>query len=331
MDHKSVLIIKHGFSETCDKAISKVVSYGDVFRCTCLLEVYKGWHVTWITAHKAHDLLAGNHLIDELILADDPSEVPQDLILDHYTAVINLEKQPDWCSFAGRQSAQTHYGFKNWLADDEDSYYPASAKALSTALDQSHYRPLQETLFQTVGLEWTGQRYVLGHQPRIPEIYDIGLNYHIGPKWPTKAWPQENWQNLHDRLEDKYAICWQQSLDSVRNYIDWLASCRMIITTDSLGLHLALALNKKIVALFGPTSDEQVYMYGCGVKLTPACDRDCMPCFDPTCRFEDCCMTHISVDRAVEAVEHLFHNEPLAPLPATVATEADKALLNING
>ena len=92
MSRPSVLIIKHGFSETCDHKVSPIVSYGDVFRCTCLLEDLRGHHVTWITAQAAKDLLAENHLIDDLILADSPEQLPAERIRPRYDSIINLEK-----------------------------------------------------------------------------------------------------------------------------------------------------------------------------------------------------------------------------------------------
>lgn len=307
MNRKSVLIIKHGFSETCDSGISPIVSYGDVFRCTCLLEDFKDCHVTWISAPQAGDLLTGNHLIDSLILADNPTDVPTDALQPHYQTIINLEKRQDWCDFAAASSADLHYGFKDSTGDRIDNYgfFPASAQALAAYQNTSEH-PIQRALFRMCGREWAGQRYVLGYQPRITQIYDIGLNHHVGPKWPTKTWPQHHWQTLHDELSKNYAISWQQSLNSIQHYIDWLASCRLVITCDSLGLHLSLALKKKIVALFGPTPPEQVYMYGCGVKLTPTCQRPCIPCFESTCDKPDPCMEHLTVDMVVEAVDLLF-------------------------
>ena len=50
---KAVLIIKHGFSETCDHKISPIVSYGDVFRCTCLLESFKDCQVNGTVGKKS--------------------------------------------------------------------------------------------------------------------------------------------------------------------------------------------------------------------------------------------------------------------------------------
>jgi heptosyltransferase-2 len=303
---KAVLIIKHGFSETCDHKISPIVSFGDVFRCTCLLEVFKGCHVTWITAVAAKELLAGNHFIDRLILADSPEELESQQIPDHYHQVINLEKQRDWCEFAASLSAEKKYGFKDGTGTGSEAFYPASAAALDQVMQRHGYRALQDTLFGIIGQEWTGQRYILGYQPRVEEIYDIGLNCYVGPKWPTKAWPMEHWRQLHYQLTDKnYAVCWQQSLNSIRQYIDWLASCRVIITTDSLGLHLGLALNRKMVALFGATASEQIHMYGNGIKITPPCERPCLPCFQARCDYEQSCMEFISAEMVVEMVELL--------------------------
>lgn len=306
MKDKTILIIKHGYSETCDRSISPVVSYGDVFRCTCMLEDFKDSHVTWITATAAMDLLEGNYLIDELILANNPQDIPAKKLLPRYDSVINLEKQRDWCLFAQNMEAEHHFGFKDWAGGGSESFYPESARALAQGLENDDYRPLQDTLFKTIAREWVGQRYVLGYQPRNLEIYDIGLNYHVGPKWPNKAWPLELWKELHRRLEKSYSVCWQQSLNSIKHYIEWLNSCKLIITTDSLGLHLSLGLRKKIVALFGPTPAEQVYMYGLGAKLTPCSERSCIPCFRSKCSYATCCMDTISVDMVMEAVELLL-------------------------
>lgn len=324
MPKKSVLIIKHGFSEICDHNLSPVVSYGDVFRCTCLLEEYRGEHVTWITARKALDLLSGNYLIDQLISADTPEEIPPELVLDRYDTVVNLEKNRDWCQFAEKMSSDRKFGFKNWQAEGEDCFYPDSAKALAQALNGDHYRTLQEMLFQTVGRQWHGQRYVLGYQPQVVELYDVGFNHHVGPKWPNKIWPESHWHQLYDRLEQQnYAVCWQQSLSSIRHYIDWLASCRLIVTCDSLGLHLALALRKNVLALFGPTASEQIHMYGQGVKLTPAVGRACIPCFQPLCRYDKGCMEHITVDMVGDMVDMLMgRKKPVAAKAKQTVEEA---------
>ena len=318
---KSVLIIKHGYSETCDHNISSTISYGDVFRCTCLLDFYRSEHVTWISAPAAEDLLAGNPLIDILLLAETPSELSSDMIMDQYDVIINLEKQRDWCEFTQTTRANKKFGFKDWAATGNSAYYPESAAALSDGLDRTTFTTLQDTLFKSIGEEWNGERYSLGYQPKVKEIYDIGFNYHVGSKWPVKAWPKEYWKELQNKLDSSYTICWQQSLDNVRQYIDWLSSCKLIITSDSLGLHLAIALKKKVIALFGPTPSEQIYLYGLGVSLIPSENYSCIPCFMPKCQRNKNCMYDICVDEVADHVYNLLgSSKPVINERASVIT-----------
>ena len=40
----------------------------------------------------------------------------------------------------------------------------------------------------------------------------------------------------------------------------------VVVCSDTLGMHLAIALKKKIVVLFGPTCPQEIDLYGRGVK-----------------------------------------------------------------
>ena len=87
----------------------------------------------------------------------------------------------------------------------------------------------------------------------------------------------------------------------------------LVITSDSLGLHLALGLNKKVVALFGPTAPEQIYMYGQGMKISTVCQRACVPCYQTQCDFEQTCMEDFDVETVVEAIELLTSRKRVKP------------------
>jgi heptosyltransferase-2 len=43
--------------------------------------------------------------------------------------------------------------------------------------------------------------------------------------------------------------------------------CKVVVTSDSLALHVALALGKRVVAFFYPTSAAEIELYGRGVKV----------------------------------------------------------------
>lgn len=64
--------------------------------------------------------------------------------------------------------------------------------------------------------------------------------------------------------------------------------CSLLITSDSLGMHLGTALNKKIIAFFSPTSPWEIELYDSGTKILPA--KGCLACYHKRCpskpRFE---------------------------------------------
>ena len=88
--------------------------------------------------------------------------------------------------------------------------------------------------------------------------------------------------------------------------MDWLNACRLIVTNDSLGMHLAIALKKKVVALFGPTSCREVYLYGRGVILLPRDTYGCIPCLESRCVQKTHCMEFIRTEEVKNAIMKLL-------------------------
>jgi heptosyltransferase-2 len=43
--------------------------------------------------------------------------------------------------------------------------------------------------------------------------------------------------------------------------------CRLLVTSDSLALHMAVALGRRIVVFFAPTSAAEIELYGLGEKV----------------------------------------------------------------
>src|SRR3989338_3916876 len=72
---------------------------------------------------------------------------------------------------------------------------------------------------------------------------------------------------------------------------------------DSLGLHLGLALKKKVVALFGPTPHREIHLYGLGSFLTPKTGLKCLPCLKPRCDKKRQCVERISPQTVAEKIE----------------------------
>ena len=62
--------------------------------------------------------------------------------------------------------------------------------------------------------------------------------------------PLEIFRTLIGQIMRK--ISWQQGHKNLSKYIDWINSCRLIVTCDSLGQAVAQALGKKVVTFMAP-------------------------------------------------------------------------------
>lgn len=80
--------------------------------------------------------------------------------------------------------------------------------------------------------------------------------------------------------------------NSLREFCSLLNLCNVVVCTDTLALHLCLGLNKKVVALFGPTSYNEIELYGLGKKVVSP--MDCIVCYDRSCKKSPYCMNLIS-------------------------------------
>ncbi|GJQ50979.1 MAG: hypothetical protein HKUEN01_33650 [Candidatus Kuenenia stuttgartiensis] len=307
MHKEKVLIIKLGYSETLDGEIGKITSLGDVLRSTVLLPLYKDAQVTWLIDEISFPLLKGNPYIHR-ILSYDITSVLQ-LQSERFDTVINLEKVPGLCAFSDSLKAWRRYGFRFDPENGVALAYDGSQHVLEICMDPRHKKTTkkywEEILFEMVGAKWQGEVCILGYKPKSPIRYDIGFNYDVGKKWPNKAWPMEYWKELERLIGNKYSISWQQGLKNIEDYFEWINSCHIIITNDSLGLHISNALNKKTIALYGPTLSSEIYIQY-GTKLLPRVDYDCIPCLSPRCMQSKSCMNYIEPKMVYDAIENIL-------------------------
>jgi len=77
-------------------------------------------------------------------------------------------------------------------------------------------------------------------------------------------------------------------------------TCDVVITGDSLGMHLAIALGKWTVAWFGPTCAQEIDMFDRGVHVRSG--ASCSPCWKRSCERNPMCYDLVSIDEIVEGV-----------------------------
>ena len=164
-----------------------------------------------------------------------------------------------------------------------------------------------------------------------------------GARWPNKRWPAEHFAALVRRLsadnaDVRFAILGdlenqplaaeiaraapERCLDlagrtSLPEMVEWLRLCEMLVTNDSGPMHVAAALGKPVVAIFGPTEPRRTGPYG-QLHRVEQLNLPCVPCLKPRCNFEKPleCLNAISPAMIFERVRKEFESTALRP-PAT--------------
>ena len=154
----------------------------------------------------------------------------------------------------------------------------------------------------------------------------VGINTGGGTRWPLKRWTTEGFLQLTRRLvkgrrvqvllfggpaeaeinryiseKVKRGMTDTGCFNPPRPFASLLNLCDVLVTGDSLALHIGLGLGKRMVVLLGPTSTAEIDLYGLGAKLTAA--MDCLCCYRQTCERSPNCMESLSVDAVCQAVE----------------------------
>ena len=73
---------------------------------------------------------------------------------------------------------------------------------------------------------------------------------------------------------------------SLTEMIEWLRLCTAVVANDTGGLHVAAALGKPVVALFGPTEPRRTGPYRLAEHVLQQHALPCVPCMKATCAWE---------------------------------------------
>lgn len=164
----------------------------------------------------------------------------------------------------------------------------------------------------------------------------IGLNTGAGERWEKKRWKKEkflklitlitkhlkNYQILlygePEEVEiNKYLLknsATQTSFgypelvdtgtnNTLRDFAALIDICDIMITGDTLALHIALSLNKKVIALFGPTSSAEIELGKCGRAIFA--DMPCLVCYKLKCKLSPDCMDKIGPEMVLNAIKEI--------------------------
>jgi heptosyltransferase-2 len=88
--------------------------------------------------------------------------------------------------------------------------------------------------------------------------------------------------------------------NAIRHYAAIVSHCDLVLSGDTLAMHVALAMGRKVVALFGPTSSWEIELFGLGEKIVPG--LECVACYRRDCERSPNCMDAISTEAIKEAI-----------------------------
>jgi heptosyltransferase-2 len=133
--------------------------------------------------------------------------------------------------------------------------------------------------------------------------------------------PEEPERHLRLKSHSRVPLIDGGCNNPVRHFAAIVAACHVVVAGDTLAMHLSMALGRRTVVLFGPTSAAEIEMYGLGEKVVPG--MECLACYKPTCDFVPNCMDLITTDMVEAAVERQLH---LIPAASPVVKAANQPL-----
>ena len=142
-----------------------------------------------------------------------------------------------------------------------------------------------------------------------------------GTNWVTKRWPAERFEALIEPLRARFGLsaviaggndvremnrAWPGALDlsgktDLKQLVALLERAKLVIANDSGPMHIASALNRPLVTLFGPTNPTRTGPYA-RMDSVLRLDIACSPCYSRTCSHHSC-TRWLEVDHAMTAIE----------------------------
>lgn len=287
--------------------IIKLGALGDVARTLPILPALKQKfpqsEIYWVTKPESLELFEGNPYVKQVFSAPFKSSENFDILCnfdidDEATLLageIQADKKYGFYSDSG-YPAPFNLGsqyYLNTLFDDE--------------LKKSNKKTYQEMIFEVAELEYKKQKcqiYLSEKDKSYAEEFLkknnispenlVGIHMGASSRWPSKVWHESELSRFIEKLKERgYSVLLfggpneekrhkefaerlkkkniKIFINNPRNTLKEFASlvslCKKIVCSDSLALHISLALKKPTMALFFCTSPDEVEGYGILTKI----------------------------------------------------------------
>jgi heptosyltransferase-2 len=259
--------------------VIKLNATGDVVRTTPLLSKLKN-EVTWITKAGNVPLLEG--IAPNLrVLSWEDRHAAADR---RYDLLLNLEDEPATAEFAATIDHDRTFGAHTDDAGavrntpDSNAWFDLSlisrfGRKRADELKLSNRRSYQDLIFEGLGWRFEGQPYRLPPPTATGLVGDVALAPVAGPAWPMKNWA--HFAELHRELREAgYTVNVLPKRPTLLEHLGDIAGHRLLVSGDSLPMHLALGRGIRCVTLFTCTSPWEIHGYGLQEQIiSPALER----------------------------------------------------------
>jgi len=312
--------------------IIKLGAIGDVIRTTPLVVKYKQLYpnckITWLTW--TPDILPSLQ-IDEILKWDYNSL----LYAQHATwdIAINLDKEKEAGALLKVVEAKEKYGFV--LKDNEiQPINSLAAHKFSTGMfddvSKANTKSYLQEIFEICGFEHQGEPYLMdthadkGYTWNLPIGKKIiGMNTGCGGRWTTRLWSIDKWVELAGLVRAQYpdavVLLLGGEAENDRNkeiqqrsgatylgyfslfeFINLVDHCDAVITQVTMGMHITLALGKKIILMNNIFNPHEFDLFGKGEIVMP--DKACKCFYRGSCIDGTSCMEELPAQKIATAL-----------------------------
>jgi ADP-heptose:LPS heptosyltransferase len=194
------------------------------------------------------------------------------------------------------------------------------------------YPEPQEYIFPDLTAEIEEGRVYLESLGVVREAIKVGLNTGAGDMFAPKKWTEAGYAELSDRLARELgatvlllggpaeterneriaraAACMPVNTGThhtVRRFAGIVGNLDLMVTGDTLAMHLAIGLAIPVLVILGATCAQEIELYGRGAKIVSDCE--CSPCYLRVCPKEVTCMQKIPAGRVFDAAARLLRRQ----------------------
>lgn len=313
---------------------------------------YQNAHITWVTAAPTDQLLRGHERIDRVlttsredILALSCLKFDVSFVIDKSLAAVgvaratkidqlfgftadqntgailpaNVEAEPLWQlglsnfqKFFVNKKTESELVFKalnlDWSRDDYDLNLLTSEADEASRRRQLWARGRRAV----VGLN-TGCSNVIAYKKLTIEAQRrlVTMLNRAGFSVVLLGGPEDTLRNEH--IAQGLDVISSSTTSGLRDGLISTAAVDIVVTGDSLGMHLAIAMKKWVVAWFGPTCAHEIDLYDRGEKILSA--ATCGPCWRRSCNKPTMCYDLVDLNQILAAVERGLYCKHLSSTP----------------